>query len=378
MNGPLGMRHDLLAITSADTPLVRTSGTRGGEYHGPCPLCGGRDRFFVQPNHDGGFWFCRRCRPKGGDVIGYIMARERVSYRQACALLSGDALQEGTPPRPAPPLRPAGPDDAWRAHGMRLIADWEDCLWAPAGARALAWLYGRGLGASTILQARLGYCAADGTHGAWYLHRGITIPLWGVDGALHGIRIRRPVPRDAHVRNKYLSIRGSSGTVLYGGLHGADTLLITEGYFDCLLAAQELEGHAVDVATMNLCRPEGSWLRYLLRYRRILVALDADGAGDDGWGRWAWIGTARRASLPDGAKDITQAVVDHTVDLAGWVAEQVGTMEPPVPLAQAAPIVHAEPEEATPRPSPDRVSILPCEARRPYDAWLDGGDEGAF
>ena len=36
----------------------------GREWHGPCPLCGGDDRFRVIPN---GMFFCRRCLPDGKD-----------------------------------------------------------------------------------------------------------------------------------------------------------------------------------------------------------------------------------------------------------------------------------------------------------------------
>jgi len=36
----------------------------GGQHQGPCPVCGGTDRFRV--NADGRF-FCRRCCPDGRD-----------------------------------------------------------------------------------------------------------------------------------------------------------------------------------------------------------------------------------------------------------------------------------------------------------------------
>ena len=39
-----------------------------GEFCGPCPKCGGTDRFYVRP--DGSF-ACRQCNPRGGDVIDF-------------------------------------------------------------------------------------------------------------------------------------------------------------------------------------------------------------------------------------------------------------------------------------------------------------------
>ena len=52
---------DLLSLVGRDTRLKKQAGTRGGEYAGPCPFCGGRDRFRVQPEK--GLWWCRNCSP---------------------------------------------------------------------------------------------------------------------------------------------------------------------------------------------------------------------------------------------------------------------------------------------------------------------------
>ena len=32
----------------------KASGSKGGEWHSPCPLCGGEDRFSVFPEQEGG------------------------------------------------------------------------------------------------------------------------------------------------------------------------------------------------------------------------------------------------------------------------------------------------------------------------------------
>ena len=38
---------DLLAIIQQDTQLKKVANTNGSEYAGPCPFCGGQDRFRV-------------------------------------------------------------------------------------------------------------------------------------------------------------------------------------------------------------------------------------------------------------------------------------------------------------------------------------------
>ena len=48
----LKARTNLLALISLDTDLKRIASTGGGEYAGPCPFCGGRDRFQVAQGRD--------------------------------------------------------------------------------------------------------------------------------------------------------------------------------------------------------------------------------------------------------------------------------------------------------------------------------------
>jgi hypothetical protein len=59
----------------------RHANTNGGEYVGPCPVCGGKDRFHAWPE-TGRFW-CRKCE-KSGDLIEYFRWAEGMSYPSAC------------------------------------------------------------------------------------------------------------------------------------------------------------------------------------------------------------------------------------------------------------------------------------------------------
>lgn len=65
---------------------------RGKDHAGPCPDCGGRDRFSV---HYGKRKFnCRGCGAKGGDALALALVGGRVAFVDACEELSGE-------PRPA-------------------------------------------------------------------------------------------------------------------------------------------------------------------------------------------------------------------------------------------------------------------------------------
>ncbi len=80
---------------------LRKASTRdGGEYHGPCPGCGGEDRFVVSPaQNDGkGRYWCRKCDKKG-DNIQFLRDFEWLSYQDACRKL-GVAVRGYTNRRP--------------------------------------------------------------------------------------------------------------------------------------------------------------------------------------------------------------------------------------------------------------------------------------
>jgi hypothetical protein len=55
--------------------------TGGGEYHSSCPDCGGRDRFYIQPNRQMnkclGFYCCRQCGTSGDSIQ---FARQFLKY----------------------------------------------------------------------------------------------------------------------------------------------------------------------------------------------------------------------------------------------------------------------------------------------------------
>src|SRR5262249_56615822 len=59
----------------------------GAERTGPCPVCGGDDRFSI--NTEKQVWFCRKCDARG-DVIALGQHLDRVNFHTACQTLAGD------------------------------------------------------------------------------------------------------------------------------------------------------------------------------------------------------------------------------------------------------------------------------------------------
>lgn len=58
----------------------------GSEHGGPCPWCGGDDRFRVWPDQgtgDLGRYWCRRCGRKG-DIIDFLRDYKGLTFQEAC------------------------------------------------------------------------------------------------------------------------------------------------------------------------------------------------------------------------------------------------------------------------------------------------------
>lgn len=106
--------------------------------HGPCPVCGGKDRFRFDDKGGNGTWFCNQCG--AGDGIGLVMRVQRVAFKQACQLINVHI------PGAVVAARSATTRVDWAARGLDL---WGQC--SPLDGRDAASRYLRGRG---ILESR--------------------------------------------------------------------------------------------------------------------------------------------------------------------------------------------------------------------------------
>ena len=65
--------------------------------HGPCPACGGTDRFRFDDLEGRGTWYCNQCEPHAGDSFALIQNVKGCRFPEVLALIA-QAL--GTPPSP--------------------------------------------------------------------------------------------------------------------------------------------------------------------------------------------------------------------------------------------------------------------------------------
>src|SRR5882762_2142388 len=91
---------------------------RGPERCGPCPVCGGTDRFSINTKKQ--VFHCRVCKV-GGDVIALVQHLDGCDFKIAIQTL-------GIEERPLPVVRPAPslPDSSPRedSNGRRALALW--------------------------------------------------------------------------------------------------------------------------------------------------------------------------------------------------------------------------------------------------------------
>lgn len=80
---------DLLAQAQRDTQLKKA----GAYWIGPCPFCGGIDRFQVKTKDSTTKWYCRGCgHDRYHDAIDYVMHRETVDFFEACRRMASGGL----------------------------------------------------------------------------------------------------------------------------------------------------------------------------------------------------------------------------------------------------------------------------------------------
>jgi len=79
-----------------------TISPRGNDRCGPCPKCGGKDRFGISLSKN--VWLCRGCKPEGGDVIALAMHMEDLDFRSALERITGRKAAEPIDPAKAAEL----------------------------------------------------------------------------------------------------------------------------------------------------------------------------------------------------------------------------------------------------------------------------------
>lgn len=287
-------RIDMLALAERYTQLKKIAPR---EWAGPCPKCGGTDRFHVWPEEnsfnclgkDNGRGGCGA----GGDTIEFIRWIEGVSFPEAVQRLTNCALptvERMATPEAAP--RPQAQAEEWKQRATMLAANAQQEL-VGRDKRGIEYLERRGISEDTMAQFYLGFApavAVPGTEGK-VRAPAIVMPWVSPVAGVFAVRFRFLEPQDGH------RLTAMCGSKFQGRLYGSQglpdgchlpvpehgkplealsTLLIVEGEINAMSVWQVAHETRLDVLSVG---SESSHLtptavEYTQRYKRVIVWLD--------------------------------------------------------------------------------------------------------
>jgi DNA primase len=280
----------------------------GQNYKGLCPFHGEKTpSFMVNPRK--GIFHCFGCGV-GGDVFGFLMRQDRLSFPEAVRVLArqaGVALPEERGPRQGD----SGREELYRA--MELAAAfYSERLWSTGGERARAYLDERGIAPEVARRFGLGWApegwetlpealkssgvgddamlaaglriARDNRPGAYDRFRGrLLFPIRDLQGRVVALGGRAFGDEQPKYLNSPETPLYTKGNLLYAADLARETIrernraLIVEGYIDCLMAHQH--GFTETVAALGTAFTSAQ-LGVLRRYcDEVITFFDADAAG---------------------------------------------------------------------------------------------------
>jgi DNA primase len=313
MPGPadeIKARINIVELVGETVKLRRS----GRSYTGLCPFhvhSKNTPSFVVWP--ESGTWRCFGQCNEGGDIFKFVMKKENWGFREALESLAGRAGVE---------LKPRTPQDDVRDEEYKRLHELLDLavtyyrnllLNAPQAQTARAHLEGRSLTPTTLETFGIGYALPawdaaqrffaergftrkemvdsgmiierdDGTTRDRFRNR-IMIPIRDGQGRMVGFGARHLDPNDnPKFLNSPLTPLFNKGDLVYGMDRARKTMsatgvaVLVEGYMDVMAAHQG--GFTNVVSAMGTALTE-TQLRLMKKFaKRIVLALDADAAGD--------------------------------------------------------------------------------------------------
>lgn len=314
---------------SAFTPNLKRVGR--SFFAGPCPMCGGDDRFVVKETDLGEVWLCRHCGDgKYRDVIDLVAQLNRCDFILAVQILTGGDFVEVEGVPAAPQVRKVAevPEADWqsKAHEIWLASHTRLLERIDVGESdtCLTWLMSRGITPKEIKAFGLGYHL--GGNG---LAKGIVIPAF-YEGNIQYLKVRKKgkkkpnIAGDIVTYDKYRQLAGGKSNSLFNAdgtqRKNVRKIVVVEGEFDAMLLSRFVDERTA-VVTMGTAKqvPEFSEWGHLFSMADLWIYQDDDKAGNASVEKWlkAYPYARRLTSLGAGM-DVTDYWKSGG-DLKGWL-----------------------------------------------------------
>ena len=196
---------------------------------GPCPFCGGDDRFYITPDRTGAA--CTHCHDRRMDSVGLAAWILKCSQHEAVDVLSGHRPYSQLPAPPATPkTRRTDENNAYNATWRtKVAAEAQDRHYRLAednagAASARSYLLSRGLAPDTWQAFTVGYQEKRYVT-AGRLAPAISWPICTQDGSVYGVKYRFLEAQDVG-KDKPLRYMSRSGSIVRdtGAMFGAQLL----------------------------------------------------------------------------------------------------------------------------------------------------------
>lgn len=290
---------DLLALLPGE--YKRAASTDGGEYAGPCPACGGVDRFRIWPNTNHSHYWCRQCGMQG-DAIDYVQWTEPgLSFGDARArLFGGDTIQNVL-------KCPASAKKAQRDIKIPVVSEKWLSVACSNSSRYVKWLEYRGIIPPVVDEFRLGLAKPPGE--SWsHVPPALILPVFNCKGQVITLRVR-----GAH---GWLTPLGYKTLYMPIGVQENKPLWILENCANTLLWIENgLAGDAANLENYSWCALapttgayswSAQWPIMIAQARPsyVFVAGDADDAGRLMNDRWS--DALTRLNVPHECIEVTE------------------------------------------------------------------------
>ena len=277
-----------LAYTDGLNPK-KVAATNGGEYHSPCPACGGKDRFIIWDIKNR--YYCRRCR-KTGDPIQYLRDFHNLSFKEAC-LETGKIIKPKSSYNSKKeiifkPLKSTLSNSEWLDNATLFIN--RCCQNLLNTSSAIDMLQKRGFTLNSINEFKLGWNPTTSwtmwANKKTWLPKGIVIPSFQ-NNQLCKIKIRKSDWNNKENLPKYIEVHGSmSGPIISNPCSNLPIILL-ESELDALIVQQEAKNLCSTIALGGATKKPNSYIHfYLLKSHLILFSLDYDDAGIKAYKWW--------------------------------------------------------------------------------------------
>lgn len=327
-------------IESLGISAKKVSGTGGGEYHSPCPICGGTDRFFFQParqaKHCQGMYRCRQCGIQG-DTIQFCRDVMSLTWEEAVKRCHAEVHLESNRSRYTKPTRKFAegtpPNAKWKAKALSFVNYANQQLLS--NPSYMEFLSKRGISHATIEKYKIGFSenknsrygdfqvsrasfGLEETDKKLWIPAGYVIPSIEPSGEVIRIKIRRSKWKPDDKIGKYIALSGSMYGMTILGDRSRQTIVVVESELDAYSLIEKVSDMALVVACGGNTKNPDRFTDHLIKTRRVFVCHDNDEGGEAMKSMWSKLYPKATCISTPHSKDIGE-FIERGGDLSSWL-----------------------------------------------------------